>query len=282
MPHFRSFQTSLTESSGQLAPFLQRMNLTTIIFDVDDTLYDVGTGFTAHRNGEAVQQFMVDQLGFADLASAKTVRDEYFERYHATAKALVVAEKEGRFPPMDNAPETRFHARDLSEYWAKNLNFSLLGGSKSSLREDLESCPLHLVAFSNGPRKYVKRVLEELDLFSLFGESRLFAVDDVLPSCKPEVEAFSKVLESVGAKPEQCVMVEDSMKNIRVAKQLGMKTILITGKKTSDMAALEASEATKPGDAPMEDDPAVDVAMETVEELRSRLPGLWKSPACWD
>ena len=26
--------------------------ITTLIFDVDDTLYDVGNGFTAHRNSE--------------------------------------------------------------------------------------------------------------------------------------------------------------------------------------------------------------------------------------
>jgi putative hydrolase of the HAD superfamily len=64
--------------------------VTTLIFDVDDTLYDVSTGFTAHRNGEIVQQFMVEELNFPDLASAKKLRDEYFEKYHATAKALTV------------------------------------------------------------------------------------------------------------------------------------------------------------------------------------------------
>jgi len=26
--------------------------ITTLIFDVDDTLYDVGNGFTAHRNSD--------------------------------------------------------------------------------------------------------------------------------------------------------------------------------------------------------------------------------------
>lgn len=36
--------------------------VTTLIFDVDDTLYDVSLGFTEHRNGEIVQQYMVDHL----------------------------------------------------------------------------------------------------------------------------------------------------------------------------------------------------------------------------
>ena len=40
-------------------------SITTLIFDVDDTLYDVGTSFTAHRNGFGAQSFMVKKLGFA-------------------------------------------------------------------------------------------------------------------------------------------------------------------------------------------------------------------------
>jgi hypothetical protein len=31
--------------------------ITTLIFDVDDTLYDVGNGFTAHRNSDVSGKF---------------------------------------------------------------------------------------------------------------------------------------------------------------------------------------------------------------------------------
>lgn len=257
--------------------------ISTLIFDVDDTLYDVGTGFTAHRNGGAVAQFMVEKLGFSDIKAAQALRDEYFELYHSTAKALTVAEEEGKFPPMERSPTPRFRAQDLAEYWANNLDYSLLGGEKKELLNDLIECKkkLNLVAFSNGPRKYVKRVLIELGLFQpLFGEERLFAVDDVLPSCKPEKEAFEKVFSKVGVTdPTQCIMIEDSMKNIRRAKELGMKTVLVMGTrrgdKDSSSAAADAAEATKPGDTPDENDPAVDVAVERAEEIRKALPGLW-------
>jgi len=72
-----------------------RSKISTLIFDVDDTLYDVGTGFTAHRNSDGVTSFMVEKLNFPDKAAAKVVRDEYFSRYHSTAKGLAIAEKEG-------------------------------------------------------------------------------------------------------------------------------------------------------------------------------------------
>lgn len=253
--------------------------ITTLIFDVDDTLYDAGTGFTASRNGQAAHQYMVEYLNFPDTASAKTVRDAYFARYHSTAKALQVAEREGQFPSPDPTKphqnkNPRFDVEDMSEYWATNLNFDLLGGEKTALVHDLLDCPLKMVAFSNGPRRYVIRVLKELGMWgTVFTDETLFAVDDILPYCKPEEEAFAKIFERVGVSAEECVMIEDSMKNIRRAKELGLKTILIAGPQSDE------SEESKPGDSPVRNDPAVDVTLERIEDLRCVLPGLWKEPA---
>jgi putative hydrolase of the HAD superfamily len=230
---------------------------------------------------------MVNKLGFASYKEAKKLRDEYFERYHSTAKALTVAEAEGRLPTGYH-----FDTQDLAEWWATNLDFNLLGGpSNESFQKDLKECSLTMVAFSNGPGKYAKRVLKELGLADVFGW--LFSVDDVLPYCKPEPEAFQCVFDKVGCKAEECVMIEDSMKNIRMAKQMGMKTVLVMRKGRSrknlgnvstslNNTAADDAEATKLGDAPVENDPAVDVCIETVDELRSVLPGLWQSPPVFE
>jgi len=258
--------------------------ITTIIFDVDDTLYDVGTGFTAHRNGEGAQGFMVEKFNFPSMEAAKVVRDEYFEKYHSTAKALEMAERDGRFPCCNkidpcNDDENIFQAKDLAEYWAANLDFSILNGPYEELRDIISSIPLNVIGFSNGPRKYVIRVLRELGLWELFGEDKLYAVDDVLPYCKPEKEAFDIIFNKLNIRPESCIMVEDSMKNTRMAKKLGMKTILIVGKgrkydKVTSQASSEAAlaaEATKPGDAPVENDPSVDVSIETCYEIKDAI-----------
>ena len=245
--------------------------VTTIIFDVDDTLYDVDTGFTAHRNGAIVQQYMVDHFKFSSLQEAKELRDEYFERYHATAKALTVAQQEGRFPP--GAPT--FDTAHLADYWATHLDYSKLGGPKKELKRKLQSLPLTLVAFSNGPKAYVRKVLEALDLLDVFGDEGLYAVDDVLPYCKPEAAAFEKIFENIGRPSvKSCIMVEDSMKNILQAKKLGMKTILITGKSEEGRIL--------PEDRPEVNDPAVDFSIATIEELPNALPGLWATPPVFD
>lgn len=70
--------------------------------------------------GEMVQKFMVDRYNFPSLEAAKALRDEYFEKYHATAKALTVAQKEGRFPP--GAP--LFDTKELCECkWNSLLSY---------------------------------------------------------------------------------------------------------------------------------------------------------------
>jgi FMN phosphatase YigB (HAD superfamily) len=168
--------------------------------------------------------------------------------------------------------------------------------------------PLYLVAFSNGPRQYVKRVLQHLGLWdTVFTESTLFAVEDVLPHCKPEAQAFQAVLTKIAEaattpngknrkndraiRPEECVMVEDSMKNIRCAKALGMKTVWITGDRRISRSWGESSSSSSTdenshGTQPQEEDhdheydsAAVDVAIEMIADLRTALPGLWETPA---
>ena len=198
--------------------------VTTLVFDVDDTLYDVGCGFTAHRNGDAVFDFMVETLGFADATAAKVVRDLYFERYHSTVKALTVAEQEGALPEG-----VHFEAAHLADHWASKLDFARYLTPNPTLIDSLQRCPLKLVAFTNAPKKYAIAVLEALQLRSFFPDERLFAVEDVMalspPCCKPEPAAFAHVLSASGCAAEEAVMIEDSMKNIRAAKALGMHTV---------------------------------------------------------
>jgi len=239
---------------------------------------------------------MVDHYGFPSLEAAGALRDEYFARYHSTAKALTVAQAEGRFPA---GCDRTFDAGHMSQYWADHCDYSRLWGNhayasveesrlaKRDFAAALAACPAQLVAFSNGPRTYVTKVLDSLGYLPLFGTDRqskdgafVWGVDDVLPHCKPEAAAFRRIfdkLEAAGGRqtlPEECIMVEDSMKNVRAAKALGMKTILITGSKEEKRIL--------PEDAPLEEDPAVDVAFATVEEMATRLPGLWQDPPVFE
>ena len=258
-------------------------SITTIIFDVDDTLYDRSLGFTEYRNTTLVADYMMKYLNFKDPEEALALRSEYFKMYHSTSKALQVAEKDGRFPPPDPTKPVknpRFDPKDLAEYWAENVKLELIE-RQDTLLNDLQQSSLKLVAFSNGPRAYVKRVLEAMGLFEVFGEERLFTVEDTLPYCKPEKEAFEMILKKIGSDFSECVMLEDSMKNIRACKELGMGTVLITGKGRMKSSQEDIANDVASGnhETPMAEDPAVDLAMETAGQLRNLAPGLWKAPA---
>ena len=91
---------------------------------------------------------------------------------------------------------------------------------------------------------------------------------DVLPACKPQPEAFQKVLDALKARPERTVMFEDSMKNIRACKELGIHTVLVYEGDTGGEAALL-------GDTPLCDDPAVDAVIKDMSEAPRALPELW-------
>jgi putative hydrolase of the HAD superfamily len=73
---------------------------------------------------------------------------------------------------------------------------------------ELRELGLKLVIFTNGPRRYALEVLKALRLREFFDDSRVFAVEDVLPACKPEAVAFQKVLDAVGSTAARSVMFE--------------------------------------------------------------------------
>ena len=81
--------------------------------------------------------------------------------------------------------------------------------------------------FSNAPRKYARRCLDSLGLREFFRDDFIFGVEDVMPACKPEAAAFRTVLDAVGADAASSVMFEDSLKNIRACRALGMRCVFV-------------------------------------------------------
>eukprot|EP00434_Breviolum_minutum_P003428 symbB.v1.2.003016.t1/scaffold113.1/size324549/14 len=238
-----------------------------VLLDVDDTLYPVSSGFSDHRNGEVICKFMVENLGFETAESAKILRDEYFQRYHSTMKGLNIATEEGRLPKP-------FKQEELGQYWADHCDYEKFIRADpvqiEVIRSLAEDVGLKMAVFTNSPKKYALKCLEFLGVRKYFPDDRVFAVEDVLPACKPQPEAFKKVLDAIGAVPERTVMFEDSMKNIRACKALGIHTVLVhEGDEAGGEAALL-------GDTPVRDDPAVDVVIKDMSEVRAKLPGLWK------
>eukprot|EP00939_MAST-03C_sp_MAST-3C-sp1_P003440 g3440.t1 len=233
------------------------------------------------------QDFMVDHMGFENLQNAKLFRDEWFGRYHSTVKGFVKSGEQGMLPPMQDGTVRKFDRERLIRYYVRACDRNqglkyLLPCIDNELRRtlgDLRNRGMRLVIFTNGPRSYGCRVLKTLKLFRYFDEADIFGVDTIRPFCKPEPESFLEVLGRIGADPSRSVMFEDSVKNIRTCKKLGMHTVLVTGKDPSGLAAQRAY-ASKGGEMPDESDPSVDAVLRTCADMRSKLPCLWTGH--WD
>ena len=85
-------------------------------------------------------------------------------------------------------------------------------------------------------------------------------------SCKPEGEAFKVALQRCSAHPSRTAMIEDSAKNLRTAKALGMTTVLVASTTTHEEGA-SASDLEACVDAT--------VSELTVPQLQSALWQLW-------
>jgi len=239
-----------------------------LIFDLDDTLYTVSCGFSDHRNAEVTVKFLVEEVGFHSYSGAKALRDEYFQRYHSTLKGLSIASREGKLPRP-------FNELELGEYWTEHCNFEkylkpdpLVIEALRTLRDD---GGLTLVAFTNSPVKYGLRCLDFLGLRGIFEDRHVFGIEDVLPAAKPERAAFEKVLKTVGLRADRTVMFEDSMKNIKACKAMGMHTVLVSER----AGGSTGGEAALLDDLPSPDDPAVDVVVRRISQMRTAIPGLW-------
>ena len=225
---------------------------------------------------------MVNHMGFDSMEKAKEFRNAYFMKYHSTMKGFIRASEENALPPKPDGSSRRFDPAHMIRYYQtccdadqglKYLKPCIEKNLIESLRS-LRMLGLRLVIFTNGPRAYGLKVLETLGLRPFFYDHHIFGIDDITPHCKPEPSAFLEVLKRIGVKPGECVMFEDSVKNIRACKKLGMGTVLITGRNPTGPAA-KAAFASKGGDAPDASDPAVDCVLRTCGEMKEKLPCLW-------
>ncbi len=113
----------------------------------------------------------------------------------------------------------------------------------------LETFPQRKVIFTNADTGHAIRVLKTLGVEDQF--EQIIDIRSIKPWCKPQPEAFGKALKLAGIQnPAKCVMIDDSLRNLITAHELGLFTIQVGEKDVI---------------------PPVDAAILTIEELASVL-----------
>ncbi|MCW5574468.1 MAG: pyrimidine 5'-nucleotidase [Burkholderiales bacterium] len=204
------------------------------IFDLDNTLHDASPHIFPHIN-RAMNAYLQQHLQL-DEASAGELRRSYWRRYGATLLGLM-----------------RHHGTDPRHFLWHTHQFPDLERmvvGEPRLRHALRRLPGRKFVFSNAPVHYARAVLRVLGIGSLF--DAVFSIERVGFRPKPDAYGFLKLCRAHHLRPRRCIMVEDSLENLRTAKRLGMKTVWVSRAervpgyvdvRVQDMAALSSHAA---------------------------------------
>lgn len=180
------------------------------LFDLDNTLHNANSHIFPHIN-RAMTDYLKTHLSL-DEDDANRLRMHYWQRYGATMLGLM-----------------RHHGIDPHHFLWHTHQFRdlpTLVRSEPGLGAALARLPGRKVLFSNAPEHYSLRILDILGIARHF--SAIFCVEHVRFAPKPSPQGFYRLLGQLRLRPERCVMVEDSLDNLRTAKKLGMKTVLVS------------------------------------------------------
>ena len=187
----------------------QRACAPTWIFDLDNTLHDAELHVLPHINA-AMSAYLELHLGLG-REEANRVRAHYWRRYGATLLGLI---RHHRVDPSHFLRETH----RFPELHRMVLRHPLLRSVLTRLRG-------RKLVFSNSPVHYSLAVLGILRVADLFDD--VFSIEHTGYRPKPDRRGFLRLLRKHRLRPHGCVMVEDSLANLRTAKRLGMRTVWI-------------------------------------------------------
>lgn len=181
------------------------------LFDLDNTLHDAGPHIFPAIS-RAMGEYVARKVGL-DETAAHALRDHYWHRYGATLTGMV-----------------RHHGVDPHHFLAETHDFldelPHMVVHDRALRHALRKLPGRKIVFSNAPRGYVEAVLDLIGIRLLIDS--VWTIERLRFTPKPFAAAFHRLLHKEKLDPRRCILVEDSAANLRAAKRLGMKTILVT------------------------------------------------------
>ena len=187
-----------------------RTPLDVVVFDLDETLYPRDSGIM-QAIGKRITLY-IEQIFNLPTNRAMTLRSEYFQRHGTTLRGLQVN-----------------HDVDADVYmeFVHDVPVEESVGYDLRLDQALEQIDAEKVVFTNASREHAERVLNARGIRHHF--SRIIDVRDMEWVSKPAPSAYSRLLELLGTPGERTMLVEDNVRNLRPAAELGIVTVLVDG-----------------------------------------------------
>ena len=180
------------------------------VFDLDETLYPRDCGIM-HAIGERITLY-VEQYFNLPTAEAKTLRHDYFVQHGTTLRGLQIN-----------------HHIDADEYMAfvHDVPVEESVGYDARLDQALGRIEARKVIFTNASWEHAERVLAARQIRHHF--ERIIDVRDMNWISKPAPEAYTQLLALLDSTASRTMLVEDNVRNLRPAAELGMITVLVDG-----------------------------------------------------
>ncbi|MCS7288529.1 MAG: pyrimidine 5'-nucleotidase [Roseiflexaceae bacterium] len=184
------------------------MALTTILFDLDGTLYSRSTG-VQHALDERMNVYVQQVTGCAP-DEAPALRRSWFLRYGTTLAGL----------------QHEYHI-DVEDYLRviHDIRLDTFLTRDRELDALLDQIDLRRAIFTNSPAEHAARVLRTLGVarhFPLIFDIRFFEFQP-----KPNRTSYTRALDALGVAASETLLIEDTPQNLPPARELGMRTILI-------------------------------------------------------
>ena len=185
------------------------MAVSTLLFDVDNTLYDAGCGVEQEMN-RRINHLLCERLSVSE-EEAIALRRENLPVYGTTLRWLQVCHGLKDVQAYMDA----VHPEDMSEYIPPN----------PELRSMLEEVPFRLEILTNGPEVHARRVLKALEINDLF--PHMYSLEWLGFKGKPYASAYIKVLDHLEEKASQILFLDDKEVNLEAFAALGGHGILV-------------------------------------------------------
>lgn len=180
------------------------------LFDLDNTLHDSSRAMF-NAIDTAMTHAVQDAAG-CDPQTANALRLRYWKRYGATVIGMV-----------------RHHGVNARAFLQRSHDFDIasLIHAEAGVARTLRHLPGRKILLTNAPESYARTVLDALNLLPLFDS--LWTMDQMALQGrlrpKPSLSLMRQVLARSAVHSSQLVLVEDTLKNLRAAHQLGMQTV---------------------------------------------------------
>ncbi|MDB5745502.1 MAG: Phosphoglycolate phosphatase [Massilia sp.] len=189
------------------------------LFDLDNTLHDAShaifPAISANMNAY-IARVLHDGVNEVTQAQIDAARLGYWKRYGATLLGMM------RHHGV-SAPHFLRETHDLHDLRA-------MMRSEAGLGRLLRRLPGRKILLTNGPLDYSTHVVRHLDLHRHFAHhiaiEQMHVHGQLRP--KPSKLMLARLLRRHGVAAHNCVLVEDTLDNLKSARQLGLATVWIT------------------------------------------------------